>query len=90
MNESLLIDEYHKKPYYVVEGDVHNKYAKRAEVDLCMRWNSNNISNKTKKHFGFILTSRLVYIGTPRLKYECRVEIHNIQKLFAFRLKHGL
>ena len=86
----LKIDEHHKKPYYVVEGDLHNKYAKSAEVDLCMRWNSNNISNKTKKHFGFILTSKLVKIGISKLKYEHRIEIHNMQKLFAFRLKHGL
>lgn len=98
MMESYPIDKYHKKPYYVVSGDFHMRYIRRAEEDLIRSCNIKNFSNKTKKHFGFVCVFRKVATGRthpnypyyPECTYEHRIEIHNFQKLFSFRLKHGL
>jgi hypothetical protein len=92
MIESYPIDEYHKKPYYEVDFELHIKYVRLAEKDLGVSWSTNNISNRTKKHFGFVAFSkRFPHEKKSKLvRWMCRIEIHNMQKLFAFRLKHGL
>lgn len=93
--EGYLIDEYHKKPYYHV-GVSYIMYETLAEKDLramgINKFNKDNTSNKIKKHFGFTITHRKIPYGQrwDDQRWESRIEIHNPQKLFAFRLKHGL
>jgi hypothetical protein len=92
MIESFLIDEHHKKPYYAVDPMLMFMYSRCAGNELGVGRYSrmNNWSNKTKKHFGFVLLFRKVYKPDYPMIYEPRVEIHDIHKLFTFRLKHGL
>ena len=92
MTESFLIEEHHKKPYYEVVFELHIKYVRLAEKDLGVNWSTNNISNRTKKHFGFIASCKRIPSEkkSKLVRWQYRIEIHNMQKLFAFRLKHGL
>ena len=92
MIKSFLIDEYHRKPYFEVNFELYLKYVRLAEKDLGLSWSTNNIQNKTKKHFGFVAYCKRIPSEkkSKLVRWQHRIEIHDIQKLFTFRLKHGL
>lgn len=92
MDEKLHLNPDHNRYYYVVNNNLADKYIRLSYHELGYHYYEppNNISNKIKKRLGFVLMFKEISNETVKYNYEYRIEIHNQQKLFLFRLKYGL